>query len=150
MRIRIQLYNIHISMRTDPCINKKYAFTIITVNNENEKKKLQNMVTTFFEFHMSSFFVETQFFADLMDVCLTYCFLILCTLIRIPNDDFYKVWTYSNIFFRLRSAFCHGHVYICTVYCIVRYILNELLKSISRIFHLMHNLKNTPFLINSI
>ena len=84
------------------------------------------------------------------DGCLTYCFLILCTLIRILNDDFYKVWTYSNIFFRLRSAFCHGHVYICTVYCIVRYILNELLKSISRIFHLMHNLKNTPFLINSI
>ena len=84
------------------------------------------------------------------DGCLTYCFLILCTLIRILNYDFYKVWTYSNIFFRLRSAFCHGHVYICTVYCIVRYILNELLKSISRIFHLMHNLKNTPFLINSI
>ena len=85
------------------------------------------------------------------DGCLTYCSLILCTLIRILNDDFYKVWTYSNIFFRLRSAFCHGHVYIhYTVYCIVRYILNELLKSISRIFHLMHNLKNTPFLINSI
>ena len=68
MRIRIQLYNIHFSMRTDLCINKKYAFTIITVNNENEKKKLQNMVITFFEFQMSSFFVETQFFADLMDV----------------------------------------------------------------------------------